>query len=148
MVWQNLTVWSERKRIYRECGAGKEGQSRWPPPQTHTTTCNVTTCDNTLSSTLLPIWTWKSPTTAWDKHHTVSLESTVAPMNTVRITLPPSGKCLQLHHATHVWVNVNSHPFNQSPSVTLCGPYRSYGQEALTLCLFHLIHAICQHYQT
>lgn len=45
------------------------------------------------------------------------------------------------------WVNVNRHQHNQSPSITLCGPYSSYGAEDLTLCLFHRIDAICQCYQ-
>ena len=47
-----------------------------------------------------------------------------------------------------VWVNVNSRPYNQSPSVTLCGPYSSYGREPPTLFFLHLIHAICQHCET
>ena len=45
-------------------------------------------------------------------------------------------------------MNVNSRPYNQSPSVTLCGPYSSYGREPPTLFFLHLIHAICQHYET
>lgn len=45
-------------------------------------------------------------------------------------------------------LSVSRHQYNQSPSITLCGPYSSYGAEDLTLCLFRRTQrAICQCYQ-